>query len=195
MAETGQAKVRGNSKANVKRRGSTYTYYLYVTGPDGKRHQHSKGGFKTQREAEDARIAAEYTLSTGTYVKAERVSLADFLVDEWLPTRRPPVLEESTWHSYDRYIQLHVIPHIGRDPAPEAVTGRPQPALPTAARVRSLPAGAPTSPAPRGARACGCASLRRAHLRTDRSAAPGRVRGRGANLQGCRRCAHTASDR
>jgi integrase len=116
MAEMGKSKIRGNSKANVKRRGSTYTYYVYVIGPDGSRRQHSKGGFKTQREAEDARISAEYTLSTGTYVKAERVSLADFLVDEWLPSRRPPVLEESTWHSYDRYLQLHVIPHIGRIP-------------------------------------------------------------------------------
>jgi hypothetical protein len=35
MAETGKAKVRGNSKPNVKRRGSTYTYYVYVTGPTG----------------------------------------------------------------------------------------------------------------------------------------------------------------
>jgi integrase len=116
MAETDKAKLRGNSKPNVKRRGSTYTYYLYVIGSDGKRHQHSKGGFKTQREAEEARIAAEYTLATGIYVKAERISLGDFLVDEWLPTRRPPVLEESTWHSYDRYMRLHVIPHIGRIP-------------------------------------------------------------------------------
>ena len=116
MADDELQRKRGNSKPNVKRRGSTYTYYLYVIGPDGKRHQHSKGGFKTQREAEDARIAAEYTLATGTYVKAERISLSDFLLDEWLPTRRPPVLEESTWHSYDRYIRLHVIPHIGRIP-------------------------------------------------------------------------------
>lgn len=116
MAEDELQRKRGNSKPNVKRRGSTYTYYLYVIGPDGKRHQHSKGGFKTQREAEDARIAAEYTLATGTYVKAERISVSEFLLDEWLPTRRPPVLEESTWHSYDRYIRLHVIPHIGRIP-------------------------------------------------------------------------------
>ena len=55
-------------------------------------------------------------LATGAYVKAERISLADFLVDEWLPSRRPPVLEESTWHSYDRYLRLHVIPHIGAIP-------------------------------------------------------------------------------
>ena len=54
--------------------------------------QHSKGGFKTQREAEDARIAASHSLATGVYVKAERISLSDFLVDEWLPSLRPPVL-------------------------------------------------------------------------------------------------------
>ena len=115
MTET-TSRRRGNSKPNVKRRGSTYTYYLYVTESDGRRRQHSKGGFRTQREAEDARIAAAHALATGSYVKAERISLADFLIDEWLPSRRPPVLEESTWHSYDRYLRLHVIPHIGAVP-------------------------------------------------------------------------------
>ena len=43
-----QAK-RGNSKPNVKRRGDTYTYYLYVTDHLGQRRQHSKGGHTTQR--------------------------------------------------------------------------------------------------------------------------------------------------
>ena len=111
-----RADRRGNSKPNVKRRGSTYTYYVYVTDADGRRRQHSKGGFSTQRDAEDARIEAASALATGSYVKAERISLADFLADEWLPFRRPPVLEESTWHSYDRYLRLHVIPHIGAVP-------------------------------------------------------------------------------
>lgn len=44
MADATKTTKRGNSKPNVKRRGSTYAYYLYVTGPDGKRRQHSKGG-------------------------------------------------------------------------------------------------------------------------------------------------------
>ena len=116
MTDTATNRKRGNSKPNVKKRGSTYTYYVYVTGPDGGREQHSKGGFKTQREAEEARVTAAHALATGSYVKAERISLADFLIDEWLPSRRPPVLEASTWHSYDRYMRLHVIPHIGAIP-------------------------------------------------------------------------------
>ena len=51
--------------------------------------------------------------SAGSYVKAEKQTLAEFLVKDWLPSRRPPVLEESTWVSYDRYIRLHVLPWIG----------------------------------------------------------------------------------
>ena len=110
---TGSTKKRGNSKPNVKRRGDTYTYYLYVTDHLGQRKQHSKGGYRTQREAEDARVAALAALQTGSYVKAEKQTVAEFLVKEWLPSRKPPVLEASTWVSYDRYIRLHVLPWIG----------------------------------------------------------------------------------
>ena len=75
----------------------------------------ARAGSAPSAPAEEARIEA---LSAGerAYVKAERISLAAFLTDEWLPSPSPPVLEESTWHSYDRYLRLHVIPHIGAVP-------------------------------------------------------------------------------
>jgi integrase len=113
MDEASPGRNRGNSKPNVKRRGSTYTYYVYVTDADGRRRQHSKGGFRTQRAADEARIEALSASANAAYVKAERTSFAEFLVNEWLPSRRPPVLEESTWRSYDRYLRLHVIPYVG----------------------------------------------------------------------------------
>ena len=113
MKSPAQPKKRGNSKPNVKRRGNTYTYYLYVTDHLGRRKQHTKGGYKTQREAEDARAAALASLQTGSYVKAEKQTVAEFLMKDSLPSRKPPVLEESTWVSYDRYIRLHVLPWIG----------------------------------------------------------------------------------
>jgi hypothetical protein len=65
---TGSTKKRGNSKPNVKRRCDTYTYYLYVTDHLGQRKQHSKVDYKTQREAEDARVSALAALQTGSYV-------------------------------------------------------------------------------------------------------------------------------
>jgi hypothetical protein len=52
-------------------------------------------------------------MANAAYVKSEWTTVATFLVDEWLPSRRPPVLEEITWSSYERYIRLHVVPHVG----------------------------------------------------------------------------------
>ncbi|MDQ1536286.1 MAG: hypothetical protein QOE58_679 [Actinomycetota bacterium] len=105
-----------HARANIRKRGATYTYYAYVTEADGRRRQVSKGGFRTRREAETARIEVLNTIQTGMFVRPERVTVASFLVDEWLPTRRPPNLEESTYASYERDIRLHVIPYIGAVP-------------------------------------------------------------------------------
>ncbi|MGI8755211.1 MAG: tyrosine-type recombinase/integrase [Acidimicrobiales bacterium] len=99
--------------SNLHKRGNTWTYYLYVTEGDGSRRQISKGGFTTRRDAEAARAEALAAMNTGTFVRPERLSLRDFLVDEWLPSQRPPTLEESTYRSYARYIDLHVVPYIG----------------------------------------------------------------------------------
>ena len=101
------------SRGNVRKRGTTWTYYVYVTGGAGKRRQVTKGGFRTRKEADAARIKALGTLQNGTWVQPKRVTVREFLVDEWLPTQAPPTLEESTYRSYRRYLHLHVIPHIG----------------------------------------------------------------------------------
>jgi integrase len=102
-----------SSRANVSKRGTTWTYYVYVTGGDGRRRQVSKGGFRTRKEAEAARVRALSTLQNGTWVRPERVTVREFLEDEWLPTQAPPTLEESTYRSYRRYVRLHVVPYIG----------------------------------------------------------------------------------
>jgi integrase len=104
------------SRANISKRGSTWTYYIYVTGGDGRRRQVSKGGFPTRREAEAARVKALASLRAGTWVRPERVTMREFLVDEWLPSQQPPTLEESTYRSYARYVRLHVVPYIGSIP-------------------------------------------------------------------------------
>jgi integrase len=105
-----------SSRANIAKRGSTWTYYVYVTGGDGRRQQVSKGGFRTRKEAEAARVRALGTLQNGTWVRPERVTVRQFLEDEWLPTQAPPTLEESTYASYRRYVRLHVVPYIGGSP-------------------------------------------------------------------------------
>jgi integrase len=105
-----------SSRNNVAKRGSTWTYYVYIVGPDGRRRQISKGGFSTRREAESARVAAASTIGAGMFVRPERITVGEFLADEWLPTQRPPTLEESTYRSYARYVRLHVVPYVGAIP-------------------------------------------------------------------------------
>lgn len=105
-----------SSRANVSKRGSTWTYYVYVTNGDGRRRQVSKGGFRTRKEAEAARVKALTAVRSGTWVQPERVTVREFLETEWLPTQRPPTLEESTYRSYVRYIRLHVVPYVGGIP-------------------------------------------------------------------------------
>ncbi len=98
---------------SADRNGSTWTYYVYVTDGAGARRQVSKGGFRTRKEAEAARINSLSTMQSGTWVRPERVTVREFIEDESLPTQAPPTLEESTYRSYKRYVHLHVVPHIG----------------------------------------------------------------------------------
>ncbi len=153
------------SRNNVRKRGTTWTYYAYVTDGTGKRRQISKGGFATRREAEAARVEALSTMANGTWVRPERLTVRDFLVDEWLPTQRPPTLEESTYTSYARNIRLHVAAPHRRPRPPAAHPDGPQRALPHAARVRPPTARRAAPPArPRHPRPHREAPSRRAHL-------------------------------
>ncbi len=104
---------RKTSRQNIRKRGTSYTYYAYVTGPDGTRQQISKGGFATQAEAAAARLKLLSSVQDGTFVQPERITLHQFLIEEWLPAKLPPNLEASTYVSYERNIQLHVVPYIG----------------------------------------------------------------------------------
>jgi len=54
------------SRGNIAKRGSTWTYYVYVTDGDGSRRQVSKGGYRTRKQAEAARIEDEVDLVVRT---------------------------------------------------------------------------------------------------------------------------------
>ena len=54
---------RSGRRTNIRKRGDTYTYYLHVPDGRGGYRQISKGGFKTQREAEAARTEADAVLT------------------------------------------------------------------------------------------------------------------------------------
>jgi integrase len=100
-------------RGSIRRRGRTYTWYLFVLDPaTGKPRQRSKGGYRTKRECQAALNDALSTVRHGTFVEASRRTTGSFLRDEWLPAMRLNV-RPTTWASYQGLLEAYVIPTLG----------------------------------------------------------------------------------
>jgi integrase len=84
-------------------------------GEDGRRRQKWHGGFGTRREAEAARAKLVTEINTGSYVAPGKTTLGEWIECSWLPMTEPRV-KPSTFFSYKRNLELHVIPVLGRKP-------------------------------------------------------------------------------
>lgn len=110
-------KSRARSAA-PRRDAKTATWYFVVDAgvkADGKRRQVWRGGFSTKRAAQEELDKVRGQARTATYVAPTKLTVAQFLTDEWLPAVRRE-LADSTWESYQRNIRLHVLPRIGGTP-------------------------------------------------------------------------------
>jgi integrase len=76
------------------------------------RRQRTKAGFRTKREAQAALDDAKMADAKGEYVEPSRVTVAEYLLHEWLPgvelSRRP-----STYSSYKMHAECYLIPRLG----------------------------------------------------------------------------------
>ncbi|MEX2324056.1 MAG: site-specific integrase [Acidimicrobiia bacterium] len=79
---------------------------------DGKRRQKWHGAFATRREAEAARAKIIHDMNLGIYVEPSSLTLSGWVRDHWLPTMRSRV-KPSTFDSYRRNLELHVLPRLG----------------------------------------------------------------------------------
>src|SRR4030095_7885224 len=101
-------------RGSVRKRGATWTWYLFAPDPvTGERRQRSKGGFRHKRECQEALNEALARLREGTFVRPSPRSFGAFLVDEWLPAVRPPRVRPSTWDSYRMAVERHIVPGLG----------------------------------------------------------------------------------
>lgn len=94
---------------------TTTTWYVVVdVGRDknGRRRQKWHGGFRTRKEAEAARAKLVNDMNTGLYVAPNGITLAEYVTDRWLPSMRLRV-KPSTWDSYRRNMEIHVLPRLG----------------------------------------------------------------------------------
>jgi integrase len=93
------------------------------------RRQEFRGGFPTRRQAERARIEALATKNNGIRIPATRYTLKDYLLDEWLPARKPRTGRQGrghrgqvslgTWAAYRSTLVAYVIPRLGHLPLQE----------------------------------------------------------------------------
>jgi hypothetical protein len=94
---------------------TTTTWYVVVDAgrkPDGKRRQKWHGGFRTRKEAEGAQAKIVNDMNRGTYVEPTAITLAEWVRDPWLIVVKSR-LKATTWDSYRRTLDLHVLPVFG----------------------------------------------------------------------------------
>lgn len=93
---------------------------------DGKRRQRWHGSYRTRKAAEVARAKLVTQRHGDTYVEPSPVTLEEWVQGSWLPMMRNQ-LKASTWHSYARNLELHLLPHLGhrrlRDLTPVLLNG------------------------------------------------------------------------
>lgn len=92
-------------------------FYVTVELPrdavTGERRRQSLGGFPSKKEARAAEAKAREAVGEGRTAVASKVTVADFLRNEWLPALRISKLRPSTLASYEQIIRTRVLPTIG----------------------------------------------------------------------------------
>lgn len=99
---------------HVRKRGNTWSYVHYIEDPaTGEGRHRWKGGFATKKEAARALRDALVALDGGSWIEPSKLTYRDYVENTWLPHIEDQI-EDSTWESYERYMRLHVLPHIGK---------------------------------------------------------------------------------
>ncbi len=93
---------------------NNYAYRVVLKFQDGTQQVQQKSGFRTKKEAEDARKRVMGELSNGTYVVNNNVKLKEFL-EYWLENEvRKRAGSANTYSSYMQIVKNHIVPYLGR---------------------------------------------------------------------------------
>ncbi len=98
-------------RGHVFKRGSTWSF-IHDVGrrADGRRQQTLKGGFATKREAQAALFESLSLVAKGIVQDPGRLTLREYLVDQWLPSRCTTCGRTRGCRTRRR---LHLLPHLG----------------------------------------------------------------------------------
>jgi integrase len=100
-------------RGHIAKKGENYYAVVSVWDPTtAKRRRKWIGGFRRRKDAERALTSTLQSLDKNTYVDPTKQTLTDFVTTEWLPAIKATV-RHSTWDSYRRNLQNHVLPDLG----------------------------------------------------------------------------------
>ena len=100
-----------SQRGGIYRRGNTWTVFWRTDTAEG-RKQHTKGGFRTKKEAQQFLTDTLAAIQGGVFREPSKVTLGEFLTERWLPAREMG-LRPSTFASYRGLVERHVLPEIG----------------------------------------------------------------------------------
>ncbi len=105
-------------RGSTRKRGATWTALWDSADPvTGKRRQKSKGGFRTQKDAQ-RHLASVITAVShgGAYTEPAKTPLSSFLVSEWLPAIRSTI-RPTSYEAYAGIVRRYIVEHeIGAIP-------------------------------------------------------------------------------
>ena len=113
--------MRGHIHKRVRRsrngKETTRWYVVVDAGVDanGRRRQKWHGGYLTRREAEVTRAKIVNDLHAGQYVAPDRITLGAWVRENWLRMIESRI-KPSTFDSYRRNMEVHVLPALGTRP-------------------------------------------------------------------------------
>jgi len=79
------------------------------------RRRQTKAGFATRKEAQTAVNKILVALEEKTFVAPAKLSLREYLRDEWLPAIEATV-RPSSFRAYKQHVECHICPHLGNVP-------------------------------------------------------------------------------
>ncbi len=100
-------------RGSTRKRGSSWTCYWSTTDPaSGKRVQHTKGGFRTQREAQKHLGAILESVQAGAWKPDAKLTVAE-LLEQWLAAKTSEGIRPATLSLYRMAAEKWLTPRIG----------------------------------------------------------------------------------
>lgn len=111
-------------RGHFKKRGDRWYFWIELDpGPDGRRRQISKGGFRIRKDAETAYAELRDQIRRGGNVTPAKVTLTTFLKEEWFPAIRAST-RPATWDHYSHIASGYLYGGIGERRLSEITPGQ-----------------------------------------------------------------------